>query len=809
METKMNETLLDKLFKNPTPLDRKSQIFWYLHERMFPCREVIEDFLSKTDTSERLGCAKYIVQRLCFEANFPPPHALLVTLLDFEKDDDNKSSTDAYIPQDHFSHIVYTYLLGIYLFFYSPSINKELTREFMRKRKEAGFNPVLDATKDFISFWKYFCLFHDVAYPIESSYKIDEENKIYIKKGGAAQKEQSAYDKYLTNFNKMGNILSREILLEGAVKYLVVWQMLNDHNNQPFSNVMTSLEDCFLQKETQDDRVSMEDIRELFGEYKSVDKIHCFEHFKMFTGFVSSDDYIIVLFDAFSEQPIAFKYTPTSSAPQYHILKSKYSISIDAPIHKLLDHEDYMLHESFFVRYYFKDVNAILERIALDAGCGEKFSKEKLQTVLNGIHKSISFKEQKPERIQYFERITTSHDLNTYIFQCYRAFLNYANDSCPATEKLPSQSTSLIVEHNKQVIQDYLRKNFENTFKHAVIEQMPFVDYDEAEKLMGKLKDEKNFSAESIKAIVNKAVDYLFNVEDLKDYIQSIKKRFADEIFKVIEEEKNVNGLMNLFICQYNKKLFNKANIQTLSFLQEDGVEFEEFVKVLQDNNSTGRHLKDIEKYLNEKMGNSADEAVKFADFTGNYKTENYVYDHGIYGACIFLLCFQYYENIISKLFCGAEEKESFRNIMSTLCWNVERTKYSNKLLKDYEHIASAVFKGIYCHNLYPDAVRKIYHKSDVEWKYDLMKEPSTYFGMMVDALQVWNRDKYYRHSQVDWWPKFSSDYYDIVIEQNRIVLKIKSYSDDISQIVNKFLSEKDTYLKDFSLYVRIDVKGV
>lgn len=813
MASRINETLLDKLFINPIPLDRKKQIFQYLYERMFPCKEVIKDFLSKTDTGERTECAKYIVQRLCFEANYPPPYFLLVSLLDFEKEDENQSANSAYIPQDHFSHAVYMYLLGIYLFFYSPTINKALTKEFMRKRQEAGYNPVLDATKDFISFWKYFCLFHDVAYPIESAYKLDEHAHIGLKKKRVFGEEKSIYDKYLTNFNKMECILSREIMLEGAAKYLVVWQMLNDSdNNQFFSSVIALSKGCFLQKENENEKADLEGIRKAFGRYQSIDKIHCFEHFKMFTGFVFPAEYISVLFDASTEQPIAFKYIKSASETEYYLLENQYGISADSPIRKLLDHEDYMLHKDFYVRYYFKDLDVISNRIRLNTGSGGTFSEQEIRAILNRIHKLSIEKDRKPERIQHFERITTSHDLNTYIFQCYRALVVYSSHICSPKDELPyASSTTLTVECNKQVIKDYLHDNFKNYFQHVVIEQMPFVNYEEAEKHMKKLENEEQPvpDADKIKRVVNEAVDYLFNVDNLKEYVRNIKDKFAKEITAAVEEEKMVNGFMNGYIWRCNREIFGKGNIHSYSFLRENGVDIGSMMEALKDVNIK-RYLQDIEQYLRIKMEAQEDESMSFEDFIGKYRTNNYVYDHGIYGACVFLLCFQYYGKVIAKLFSEADgDSVSIQNVMSTLCWNVERRKYDNKLQQDYGHVASAVLKSIFCHNLYPDVIRGIYEKPDIEWKYDLLKEPSVYFGMMVDALQVWNREKYYRHTKVDWYSMFSADYYDIVIEHNRIILRIKSYHNDINQVIKKFLAEKDTYLKDFSLLVKMEIQDV
>lgn len=171
MKDGINKTLLEHLFLNPKPLQRKNVLYFELQTRIFPQSEEYIKFLSINDMNEKVELAKKILQRLCFESNYPPPYYLLTNLINFEKDNINKSKTKNYIPQDHMVHTLNTYILGIFLFFYHRILNRDLTNSFMHKRNELESDLVLNATKDFISSWKYFCLFHDLAYPIEVLYK--------------------------------------------------------------------------------------------------------------------------------------------------------------------------------------------------------------------------------------------------------------------------------------------------------------------------------------------------------------------------------------------------------------------------------------------------------------------------------------------------------------------------------------------------------------------------------------------------------------------------------------------------------------
>lgn len=115
MEKAINLTLLRTLFVEPHPLPDKSQIYEFLFDRIFPDKNNFIKFLKTNDTTERLNISKILIQRICFESNFPPAYKLLINLLNFEEADINKSNFYTYIPQDHFVHKLNSYIFGIYL----------------------------------------------------------------------------------------------------------------------------------------------------------------------------------------------------------------------------------------------------------------------------------------------------------------------------------------------------------------------------------------------------------------------------------------------------------------------------------------------------------------------------------------------------------------------------------------------------------------------------------------------------------------------------------------------------------------------
>lgn len=797
----INKTLLTNLFTDPSPLDRKSQIFFALHERMFPCKEMFIEFLTTADDSERLACAKYILQRLCFESNFPPPYILLREFLDFEKDSLNKSVNDTYIPQDHFFHIVYTYLLGIYLFFYSMPINKELTKEFIGKRNAKSINPALDAVKDFISYWKYFCLFHDIAYPFERVSSVNNTSSSDILK------------KYFSSINALDCVLSREILVKGITKYLVLWQLLNDNeNNTSFGEILTlnlsSDKDIFVEIHEHESK-DIPQIKRDYGDYKSIDKVHCFEHFKMLTGLISEDkDYITVLFDACTNRPIAFKIT-TLSHVDYYILKNRNTSVPDMQIIQYLDHEEYLLDYKFYVRYYFKDLDSKANEMYIFDSGGNKFNYVQYQSIINELNNIFLAKKYKSKEKVYFNQITTSSDLSAYIFQCYQTLLDYFNKICPSTGIVPSHCTGLQTENNKRILQKYFQDYFEPSYKKIIIK------YIFSEKLTENIlsKEYNLLDRNEIGNIVNQIIDATFENEKITKNIKEIKQELSSILLNNLQDQSALHSTIIEFIVCCNKFLFSRKDFEfkEIFSMENKRVNFENLEEILKKDSQIEEKLNNEWKCIAENGGKAVSEIKANNLITGFIKTynpKNYLYDHGIYGAVLFLLCFYFYKKTSKKLFEKPEEEDcKFKIIIKTLCWNIENSKYQEKLTNNYEHIIPSVFRSVLYHNLYLSDLSDFFNLDDssANLAYSFQKDTTIYFGMLVDALQVWNRNKYYLHSDTDWWPPFSSDSYDINIKGNQIILRVED-NNDIKKIIDKFLVEKESYLKAFSSYIKIDI---
>ncbi len=134
--------------------------------RMFGDEKDIMAFLETTETLKKMTVAKKIIYRLVFQSNFAPSLELLDYLAEFERTIRFDRSI-SHPSRDHYIHLCYLYLLGIYLFFYVPELNEKLHISMSLIRHSEYLNEEDNFAKSFLGAWKYFVLFHDLTYPME------------------------------------------------------------------------------------------------------------------------------------------------------------------------------------------------------------------------------------------------------------------------------------------------------------------------------------------------------------------------------------------------------------------------------------------------------------------------------------------------------------------------------------------------------------------------------------------------------------------------------------------------------------------
>ena len=843
MDIRINTTLKEKLFENPKPIEQKAAIYTILFNRMFPCPKVFSAFLSTSDMSEKIEQAKYIVQRLCFESNFPPPYSLLMNLEEYETADINKSKSKVYVAQDHFCHLVYLYLLGIYLFFYVPIINKNLTNEYIGNREESQFDLALDAAKDFISFWKYFCLYHDLAYPIEQVRGVEEiltrklEERINIAKNQNEKKEldvqlkaekkkwEDLSCKYLRLFDEIHPLIRRELTLEGGTKLLVIWQLMNDPSNKlTIENIVNrtrNMSSVWTVKgqpldENQDetmDEISNQKILALFSKYTIIDKLHNYEQLKMLSGFIENKTYLSVLFNSETEQPVAIR-KKCSVGTTYLFMKDVHIKVTNDEAQQYLDSEEPLLDSHYYIRYFFDPSVLKTTELYLIRSPRRKFNNADYNTLIEIITENF---DKQPETDMRFSNIATDEDLSTYIFHLYRAFSSLTNsiyDPHNNNGRLPEDKTSTKICIFQRRIEKYLDDQYYKVFEEAISEKIARKYKDIAQEIKDNLKSDLDM--DMIRDSVHSLVETAFKKSKIDTYKEDIEKQFNLEISNALEKEKNNSGLLIDFIFSCERSLFmdlqsvdEKVWKQRMLIAGQDKttILMEELNSMLSNDTDYQILRQDLNKRFTQSMKITGKKLPGLEQFISKYELSYTTCDHGLYGSLIFILCSRYYRELIEQLFASISttnaKADTIKAVMSTLCWNVEKAKYENKLRNNYTQIIRKVFGSIFYHNIYPREIRRIY-KKDSCWKYDFSEEPSIYFGMLTDALQVWNRPKYYMREKLDWWPSFSSDFYNIAVRNNTIFLEIKNYDSQISEIEKTFVRNTEEYLSNFSAFVKI-----
>ena len=98
--------------------------------RVFPGKDDFIRFLQESDSQKRTSIATELLLRLARESGMFIPTRFLTLLLQAEEQYAPSTASRAYVPQDHFVHLVNLYLLGVYVFTHHKKFHRMLKRYF-------------------------------------------------------------------------------------------------------------------------------------------------------------------------------------------------------------------------------------------------------------------------------------------------------------------------------------------------------------------------------------------------------------------------------------------------------------------------------------------------------------------------------------------------------------------------------------------------------------------------------------------------------------------------------------------------------
>jgi len=773
----INKTLLDNLFLNIKYATPQKEIYSFVKGRIFPNSDDYIQFLELSDVNEKRELAKKILKRLCMFSNYQPPYEIIINISQQEKSNKNQSIDDKYIPQDHFVHIVNTYIFGVYLFFEHPSLSRELNLLFSDKREGDNYLRKINAVNDFISSWKSFCLYHDIGYPFEIYY---DKDKILC------DDELNAMD----IFNKIYDHLKKQLSIKALAKLIVINSMLNEaKKNRDSRNVSSTLSYKFISVIGNGTQLHGENM-EFVNNYYELEDIYTYEHFKMFLGFMDQNDVMKVLFDRVLGYPVAFSYTDQDNEYVYKNEEVALMMSED-DLTFFFSRDDMSYDEkiksNYELKYYIKNPIISFEQSLPN----NKITREDLDNILELV---------KEENIYFdFKHVNCEYDLDNLVFEAYEA-LTKLLEICLSSfkEKEKEELTTcrfnkIIFANRDAVYQDYIKEKMLEEIKKYLS-----ADHAKYEKQMKNLKN-KLLETEPVKSNFSEHIlEYIKNIFST-DGLEKITENIVDQMINTLQDEiyKRNSFVRSYAIISHIIDL-NCEEIKADNFITNDKFNIQLLIDSAMKNKRIEDEYEEIQGNMLEKKYVSIEDLItKYVNFTK--------YDHGICSSVIYL-----YINSVSAFFAekiNNNETDKFTKMLIPLFWAINPKLLPQKLLTNYKHIHEEVFHAIFCHNIYAETANEIFKLNKEKiWTTKIDKEAFLYFCMLCDSLQHWEREKYYDPRRIDYTPLFAMDLYNISIKNDKITITTVADPNNYENILKEF--KYDDFLEDCSKYLSLEIRS-
>jgi len=764
----VNNTLLNKLFLNVNQDLTSFKIYSQLRTRIFPNENEYIEFLSVTDVNEKLESAKRIIRRLCFESNFPPPSDLIINIAKHEADKVNIAKTKEYIPRDHFIHKVNTYILGIYLAFYHPTLSNSLNNVFIDKRIGDNFNRTVNSYKDFISSWKSFCLYHDLGYPIQISYPKD------------GKPIDDTNFQMLEIFNNLYGKFRNELSLEALAKLVAINRIIIESERFK-GEAFVGIDYNFSKIDNVENRVFKFPMDFCFiNEYCELIKVRCFDHLKLFLGFVAINDIILMIYNKITGQPLAFQYEG--------IIYRNIDIECEFNSNKifnLLNTDEQITESDYEIKYYVKNLRHSFEKCLPKSG-EFNISNNSLSDI-EGICSMLN------RKLKSFNRVHSPQDLSDYIFNTFDILRSIINNLITFYNKNKVYNLDdmfVLQELNKRFcfmryidanLTSKIKENFNNLF-------------DDKNKIT-KLNEElcKGINRSNITNSISNYVKSTINNESVKSLIESVVSASVEEMISDLQSQLNIMGSVIRSYATIAKQVDNYCiHMKFSECVNKDKFDFKGLLNYACKNENTRSIVEVIKEHIKSYK------KVPFDVLLNKYVSYSR-YDHGICSAMLYL-----YINALSTQWIESLEEDtgnSFGKCLETLFWAIDPKKARQKLITNYKHVQKEAAVVILCHNIKSTEADRLFMLSDEnKWITKLENEPFEYFCRLCDELQNWDRRMFYDAVDIDYAPLLAMDTYDITIKDDRILISIKYYTPNYENIVamfnfDKFLANSSNFI--------------
>lgn len=781
--TRINKTLLSRLFREPNPQPQNEEVLSFykeLYSRIFPNPDDFIEFLTSQNIDRQYESAEHIVHRLCYHANFPPSYYALLDIICVENYQKREVSyADSYIPRDHFIHTVYLYLLGIYVFFYNSEFYTKIISANKFERQGLTFGNIAhDCIKDFISEWKYFCLYHDIGYSAEILGNMDKfPNKKKalgeLKDDAGSFKSSLGKNAILKQHTYFGTF---EIIAKLLFTKLVVSN--SDEKIHPKHKIFRNFQErqlkeyCTTAKTTR--TITFDEIPQMFLTGTQLEKIYSNHCLKKLLPSISVDDIIIIGLKK-DTGLLAFITYSTDDARKFVYSDG---LELDDDFKTLLENPGFITFDDYFPRTfefvyilkngnYEKRISSIVDMDVFNEvySQAEKFFEDGFKGISDEAH-FVDF----------------SYTIYHWIFTNVRKNL----DNTKLETYLDLQKFSFSARSQEEIASDLLKRN-NHIYKRilASLDKYEPLLIERCSDLL-QIRISKEFTKPSKGAspdeMLSNYIKRYFEVASDIVTSETIKDIFLDnlhhEILSRIEEEAALLQLFSHIFVQL-KCTLDKSDIWFEYNYLDGKVTVPPFLK------------KRIQQKVKDKMLISDLETIN-KEYCLKYGN---TVDHGIVSAQYASSVFSCYREALLK--ADNERERILLSILLDIPSEIEASYI--RYISNYDHVFTNVLFAVFVHNLYPSQFEKGSKGTEYKTK---ISDPVTYLSLLCDALQEWNRPRSMHPSFFANHPlNGASEEYDIDVTCNCIYLSDTGTETD--QWITNNISNLNTYLANVKVFLK------
>lgn len=763
---KINATLLEKLFVDPNPQPENPEILDIYHQlfyRIFPGKHSFIKFLQAQNYDKQYMLAEEIIHRLCYTSNFPPSFFAIKDVISVENyQKETVSATDFYIPRDHFIHLVNLYLLGVYIFFYNPQFyNKILLDNRFERHNDQHCQPKLDSIKDFISEWKYFCLFHDVGYVPEIF-----GNKKFVRN---AQKTYRTLCKHPNDFQS-------SLAINKPIKQITFFGALEIMSRVFMAKfvIESSVSDAI--KSSKLFRLFKKNKLSIYTEGNQIDSADFEKEFSYFSTKVFrlekiySNHCIKPLLPIWGENNIAVIGIHKETGELSFISFVKDNIRNLLFLTKYENNKEILQlanDPSLILFDDFKPLDFELEYLLKDA------------PLFDPLYKMILFGDASYLEYSY-ELIKETLGIQFASISCENQFLDFYFDIYMFLYSTIRKYT-FSGNNSKQVTQ---AKNFE---KFLDLWKFSFEDDENTVNSIATLSDIAYSLIQCVytENIKNMCIDFIQNINTTTNEQKSSKSLNPDilihdivyDYFNAIKEKVDSKDEKENLIALIKDNYYQQIE-QLSSLIKMYAIINSELKSILQKYSIPFSYEFDYEK-RNETFNDTFTDSIiqakmktmlkcSFRDILNNYNIPygNKI-NHGFASFKYSAAIFEILRNSIEVKKIPQEWK--IIDILFSISNPAKNTEYITQYITNYNHIFTNVLYAILVHDVYPANFTK---GSELNKMQTAISDPFSYLALLCDALQQWNRPRSVSPSLLDMkLSEHASEEYNIIVKNDGIYL--------------------------------------